>query len=238
MIPYAIPCKKALSTLPQIRSTWSHKQGYINRSNLPTGLGARRVSWEHVENMELRCALVIRAPVCSVLCVSEHRALCLRAPCSVSQSTVLCVTKHCALGLRALCSGSQTTNTMLSVSEIIHYSLHVCWREVKNSLFPSDTLIYGICRDGSKNYNIRTWEHMTRGQFRLGARATINVALASNSIQSLYAVWCQIITIFDRHQHLERKNPFCNPLCNPFRTKVKKKQFFYASPKWMNWFSG
>ena len=57
-------------------------------------------------NMELRCALV------------------LRAPCSVSQSTVLCVTEHCALGLRALCSGSQTT--MLCVSEIIHYSLHVC----------------------------------------------------------------------------------------------------------------
>ena len=125
--------------------------------------------------MELRCALVIRAPVCSVLCVSEHRALCLRAPCSVSQSTVLCVSEHCALGLRALCSGSQTT--MLCVSEIIHYSLHVCSREVKNSLFPSDTLIYGISRDGSKNYNIHTWEHMTRGQFRLWARATINVAL-------------------------------------------------------------
>merc|ERR1712173_514887 len=90
-------------------------QGYINRSNLPTGLGARRVSWEHVENMELRCALVIRAPVCSVLCVSEHRSLCLRAPCSVSQSTVLCVSEHCALCLRALCSVSQST--VLSVSE-------------------------------------------------------------------------------------------------------------------------
>merc|ERR1711895_191781 len=84
-------------------------QGYINRSNLPTGLGARRVSWEHVENMELRCALVIIAPVCSVLCVSEHRALCLRAPCSVSQSTVLCVSEHRALCLRATCSGSQST---------------------------------------------------------------------------------------------------------------------------------
>merc|ERR1712015_374904 len=108
----------------------SLSQGYINRCNLLTGLGARRVSWEHVENLELRCALCLRAP-CSVsqstvLCVSEHRALCLRAQCSVSQSTVLCVSEHCALGLRALCSGSQTTNTMLSVSEIIHYSLHVC----------------------------------------------------------------------------------------------------------------
>merc|ERR1712016_457374 len=97
-------------------------QGYINRSNLPTGLGARRVSWEHVENMELRCALCLRAP-CSVsqstvLGVSEHRALCLRALCSGSQSTVLWFSEHCALVLRALCS--------VCVSEIIHYSLHVC----------------------------------------------------------------------------------------------------------------
>ena len=59
----------------------------------------------------------------------------------------------------------------------LRYSLHVSGREVKNSLFHSDTLIYGISRDGSKNYNIRTCEHMTRGQLRLGARATINVAL-------------------------------------------------------------
>ena len=71
---------------------------------------------------------------------------------------------------------------MLCVSEIIYYSLHVCWREVKNSLFPSVTLIYGTCRDDSKNYNIRTWEHKTRGQFRLWARATINVALMLSSV--------------------------------------------------------
>ena len=103
-----------------------------------------------------------------MLWFSEHRALCLRAPCSVFQNTVLCV------------------------SEIIHYSLHVCWREVKNSLFPSDTLIYGISRDGSKNYNIRTWEHMTRGQFRLWARATINVALVDN-IKSLVCFQLYII---------------------------------------------
>ena len=36
--------------------------------------------------------------------------------------------------------------------------------------FPSDTLIYGISRDGSKNYNIRTCEHMILGQLRMGAR--------------------------------------------------------------------
>ena len=38
--------------------------------------------------------------------------------------------------------------------------------------FPSDTLIYGICRDGSKNYNIRTCEHKILGQLRMGARQT------------------------------------------------------------------
>ena len=38
--------------------------------------------------------------------------------------------------------------------------------------FPSDTLIYGISRDGSKNYNIRTCEHMILGQLRMGARQT------------------------------------------------------------------
>ena len=36
--------------------------------------------------------------------------------------------------------------------------------------FPSDTLIYGISRDGSKKYNIRTCEHMILGQPRMGAR--------------------------------------------------------------------
>ena len=30
--------------------------------------------------------------------------------------------------------------------------------------FPSDTHIYDISRDGSKNYNIRTCEHMILGQ--------------------------------------------------------------------------
>ena len=44
--------------------------------------------------------------------------------------------------------------------------------------FPSDTLIYGISRDGSKNFNIRTCEHMILGQLRIGARATTYAALS------------------------------------------------------------
>ena len=41
--------------------------------------------------------------------------------------------------------------------------------------FPSDTLIYSISRDGSKNYNIRTCEHL--GQLRMGARQTNHAPL-------------------------------------------------------------
>ena len=50
-------------------------------------------------------------------------------------------------------------------------------KDVKNSLFPSDTLIYAICRDGSKNYNIRACEHMILGRLRMGARHTIYAPL-------------------------------------------------------------
>ena len=43
--------------------------------------------------------------------------------------------------------------------------------------FPSDTLIYGISRDGSKKYNIRTCEHMILGQLTMGAHQTKNAPL-------------------------------------------------------------
>ena len=43
--------------------------------------------------------------------------------------------------------------------------------------FPSDTLIYGICRDGTKNNNIRACEHLILGQFRMGARSAIYAPL-------------------------------------------------------------
>ena len=43
--------------------------------------------------------------------------------------------------------------------------------------FPSDTLIYGISRDGSKNYNKHTCEHMILGQLRMGARQTNSAPL-------------------------------------------------------------
>ena len=44
--------------------------------------------------------------------------------------------------------------------------------KTRTVFFPSDTLIYGISRDGSKNYNIRTCEHMILGQLLMGARQT------------------------------------------------------------------
>ena len=54
---------------------------------------------------------------------------------------------------------------------LIRYSLDVCLREVEN------TLIYGISRDGSKNFNIRTCEHVILGQLRIWAHTTTYAAL-------------------------------------------------------------
>ena len=48
--------------------------------------------------------------------------------------------------------------------------------------FPSDTLIYSISRDGSKNYNIRTCEHMILGQLRMGARQTNYAPLVCSTV--------------------------------------------------------
>ena len=38
-------------------------------------------------------------------------------------------------------------------------------------------IIYNISRDGSKNFNIRTCEHMILGQLRMGARQAKNAPL-------------------------------------------------------------
>ena len=62
---------------------------------------------------------------------------------------------------------------------LIRYSLHVRLREVKNDFFLSNTLIYGISRDGSKNFNLCTCEHMILGQLRIRARQTKNAPLST-----------------------------------------------------------
>ena len=59
----------------------------------------------------------------------------------------------------------------------MRYSLHVCLREASTICFPSETPIYGISRDGSKNFNLRTCEHMILGQLTIGARQTKNAPL-------------------------------------------------------------
>ena len=51
------------------------------------------------------------------------------------------------------------------------------------AMFPSDTLIYVISRDGSKNFNIRTCEHMVLGQHMMGARQTKNAPLNYSSAE-------------------------------------------------------
>ena len=45
------------------------------------------------------------------------------------------------------------------------------------AMFPSNTLIYGISRDGSKNINIRTCEQLIFGQLTMGARQAKNAPL-------------------------------------------------------------
>ena len=63
----------------------SYIQGCINRSILPSGMGARGVSSEHVENMEMFSGSPLRcSPVLQLRC-----ALVLGEPCSGSRRTVL-----------------------------------------------------------------------------------------------------------------------------------------------------
>ena len=50
--------------------------------------------------------------------------------------------------------------------------------------FPSNTLIYGISRDDSKIFNIRTCEHMILGQLRIWARQAKNAALMDSAAWS------------------------------------------------------
>ena len=70
----------------------------------------------------------------------------------------------------------------------------------EQSFFSSDTLIYGISRDGSKNFQIRTCEHMTISQLRMGARQTKNAPLALGNVflQSRYSnlVVVQTLVLF------------------------------------------
>ena len=61
------------------------RQGCINRSILPSGMGARGVSSEHVENMEMFSVSPLRcSPILQLRC-----ALVLGEPCSGSMRTVL-----------------------------------------------------------------------------------------------------------------------------------------------------
>ena len=71
---------------------------------------------------------------------------------------------------------------------------------------PSDTLIFGISRDGSKNENIRTCEHMIQGQLRMGALATIYAALRFDIVMTfispsvfLEKPGCKITIVSSRH---------------------------------------
>ena len=61
----------------------------------------------------------------------------------------------------------------------------------EQSFFPSGNIIYGISRDGSKNFNKRTCEHMILGQLRMRARQAKNAPLSI-----IWPFW-SILTLFD-----------------------------------------
>ena len=66
--------------------------------------------------------------------------------------------------------------------------MFVEWKS-RTVFFPSDTLIYGISRDGSKNDNTCTCEHMIHGQLRMGARQTNYAPLIQDNSK-----WCKFRT--------------------------------------------
>ena len=83
--------------IPQISTSMYSNQGCINRSILPSGMGARGVSSEHVENMEMFSTEVFSGSPTyvrsgsrrTVLRFLENRAPVLGEPCSGSRRTVL-----------------------------------------------------------------------------------------------------------------------------------------------------
>ena len=68
--------------------------------------------------------------------------------------------------------------------------------------FPSDTLIYGISRDGSKNFNIRICEHMILGQLSMGVRQTKNAPLLiymwsqENGFPHVWVIYFRLCVIY------------------------------------------
>ena len=82
----------------------------------------------------------------------------------------------------------------------IHY-MFIYMGSQEQSFFPSDSLIYGISRDSSKNFNIRTWEHMILDQLRMGARQTKNAPLSMDLSKLFFEVWQVILVIKNTPLH-------------------------------------
>ena len=88
-------------------------QGCIICSILPSGMGARGVSLEHVENMEM-----FSCSPTGALWFSEKRAPVLGELCSGSRRTVLWFSENHALVLGEPCSGSRRTVLWFSVLQL------------------------------------------------------------------------------------------------------------------------
>ena len=98
--------------------------------------------------------------------------------------------------------------------------------------FPSDTLIYGISRGGSKNVNIRTREHMILGQLRMGARQAKNAPLLCGTMW-----WfCPQISIKYAHSFGPNSCPlgcFTIKICQLYCLCVSKQKLIHDFPRYM-----
>ena len=104
--------------------------------------------------------------------------------------------------------------------------------------FPSDTLIYGISREGSENYNIRTCEHMILGQLRMGARQT---NYASLWVCYIYFDWSKNLKVynflrsdstFGLNEFRSQKGP---PMCHIFPKTSRRVHSEYVKTKIFHW---
>ena len=101
--------------------------------------------------------------------------------------------------------------------------------------FPSDTLIYGISRGGSKNFNKRTCEHMILGRLRMRARQTKNAPLTPENMSQPYQVSSPFFIA-----SIATLSPFSNLICCKYPrgaftcTKCCLLEY-YSSPTLRKW---
>ena len=95
----------------------------------------------------------------------------------------------------------------------------------RTAFFPTDNLIDGISCDGSKNFDVRTCEHMILGQLRMGARHTKNAPLVEDCIciciSGRFLLWCSFSFATLKYP-LQSWIAFVQKICGGYRAIQKK----------------